>query len=124
MAMSPEELTRAARLEAGWAALGSGDWERARTSFEECLAEDETPETLEGIGWACQMLNDGPHTFDARERAYRLYLERGDRGSAGRVAAWLAADYLMCRGEPAVANGWLQRSHSHVDDLEPGVNHG
>src|SRR5690242_12810948 len=119
MAMSREELAGSGPLDAGWTALASGDWERARASFEEALAEDETPETLEGIGWACQMLNDDQHTFDARERAYRLYLDRGDRSAAGRVAAWLSADYLMFRGEPAVASGWLQRSHSHLDDLEP-----
>jgi DNA-binding CsgD family transcriptional regulator len=124
MAMCPEELTRAVGFEAGWTALGSGDWARARVSFEESLADDETAEALEGLGWACQMLNEDLLTFDARERAYRLYLDRGDRSSAGRVAAWLAADHLMFRGEPAVASGWLQRSHSHLDDLEPGVDHG
>jgi DNA-binding NarL/FixJ family response regulator len=124
MAMCPEELTRAVGFEAGWTALGGGDWARARVFFEESLAEDETAEALEGLGWACQMLNEDQLTFDARERAYRLYLDRGDRGSAGRVAAWLAADHLLFRGEPAVANGWLQRSHSHVDGLEPGADHG
>jgi DNA-binding CsgD family transcriptional regulator len=30
----------------------------------------------------------------------------------------------MFRGEPAVANGWLQRAHSLIDGLEPGVDHG
>src|SRR3954468_18211933 len=124
MAMCPEGPIRDAPLEAGWTALASGDWERARSSFEESLAEDETPQALEGIGWACQMLNEDELTFAARERAHRLYLDHGDRSSAARVAAWLAADYLMFRGEPAVANGWLQRAHSHVDDLEPGVDHG
>jgi DNA-binding CsgD family transcriptional regulator/predicted negative regulator of RcsB-dependent stress response len=124
MAMSREELAGSAPLEAGWTALASGDWERARASFEESLLRGETPATLEGIGWGCQMLNEDQLTIDVRERAYRLYLDRGDRGSAGRVAAWLSADYLMFRGEPAVANGWLQRSHSHLDDIEPGVDHG
>ena len=32
-------------------------------------------------------------------------------------------DFLF-RGEPAVANGWLQRAHSLIDGLEPGVDHG
>ena len=70
------------------------------------------------------MLNDDRLTFDARERAYRLYLERGDKGSAARIAAWLAADRLLFRGEPAVANGWLQRAHRLIDGLEPGIDHG
>jgi DNA-binding NarL/FixJ family response regulator len=119
-----EEPTRAAPLDAGWAALSDGDWKRARDSFEESLAEGEAPETLEGLGFAGQMLNDDRLTFDARERAYRLYLERGDKGSAARIASWLGADFLLFRGEPAVANGWLQRAHSLIDGLEPGIDHG
>ena len=119
-----EEPIRAAPLDAGWAALGNGDWEGARASFEESLVEGQTPEALEGMGWVGQMLNEDRLTFDARERAYRLYLERGEKGSAARIAAWLAADHLLFRGEPAVANGWLQRAHSLIDGLEPGVDHG
>ena len=119
-----EELTREAQLDAGWAALSGGDWELARTSFAEALAENETPEALEGMGWAAHMLNEDRLTFDAREGAYRLYLERGDKGSAARIAAWLALDSLLFRGEPAVASGWLQRAHSLIDGLEPGVDHG
>jgi LuxR family transcriptional regulator, maltose regulon positive regulatory protein len=63
-------------------------------------------------------------TFDARERAYRLYVERGDKSAAGRIAAWLAADHLLFRGAPAIANGWLQRAHSLLEGIEPGVDHG
>ena len=118
------EVAEEPPLDAGWAALSGGDWERARASFEESLAEGETPEALEGMGWVGHMLNEDRLTFDARERAYRLYLERGDKGSAARIAAWLAADCLLFRGEPAVANGWLQRAHSLIDGLEPGVDHG
>src|SRR5919204_381852 len=111
-------------LDAGWAALRNGEWEVARAAFEESLSEGETPEALEGLGWAGHMLNTDRLTFDARERAYRLYLESGDKGSAGRIAAYLAADHLLFRGEPAVANGWLQRAHSLIDDLAPGIDHG
>jgi LuxR family maltose regulon positive regulatory protein len=118
------EVAEAPPLDAGWAALSGGDWERARASFEESLAEGETPEALEGMGWVGHMLNEDRLTFDARERAYRLYLERGDKASAARIAAWLAADCLLFRGEPAVANGWLQRAHSLIDGLEAGVDHG
>ena len=119
-----EEPIRAAPLDAGWAALSNGDWEGARACFEESLVQGETPEALEGMGWVGHMVDEDRLTFDARERAYRLYLERGDKGSAGRIAAWLAADHLLFRGEPAIANGWLQRAHSLIDGLEPGVDHG
>src|SRR5581483_7658969 len=119
-----EEPTHAASLDAGWAALKSGDWDGARTAFEESLAEADTPEALEGMGWVGHMLSEDRLTFAARERAYRLYFERGDKSSAARIAAYLAADHLMFRGEPAVANGWLQRAHSLLAGLEPGVDHG
>jgi LuxR family maltose regulon positive regulatory protein len=112
------------QLATGWEALGQGDWGAARACFEQALAAEETPEAFEGLGWAGFGLDDDRLTFDARERAYRLYRERGDAPSAGRVAGWLAADHLEVRGEPAVANGWLQRAHSLLDDLEPGPDHG
>ena len=124
MGHSSGELMHADPRDAGWVALSQGDWEGAKAAFEESIAEGESPGALEGLGAAAQMLNDDGLTFDARERAYRLYLDGGDRGPAGRVAAWLAADCLLFRGQPAVANGWLQRAHSHIDELEPGVDHG
>ena len=114
----------AALLVAGWAQLEAGEWEAARSSFERALALEETPEALEGLGWVGHVLDDDQLTFDARERAYRLYRERGDHGSAARVAAWHAFDCLAFRGEPAVANGWIQRAHSMLADLEPGPDHG
>jgi DNA-binding CsgD family transcriptional regulator len=119
-----EQPIAAAALDAGWAALSNGDWEGARAAFEASLGEVETPEALEGLGWVGHMLSADRLTFDLRERAYRLYLERGDKRSAARIAAYLAADHLLFRGEPAIANGWLQRAHSLIDDLEPGVDHG
>jgi LuxR family transcriptional regulator, maltose regulon positive regulatory protein len=121
---SSEELVHADPRETGWVALSHGDWEAARAAFDESMAAGESPEALEGLGAAAQMLNDDVLTFEARERAYRLYLDRGDKGPAGRIAAWLAADCLLFRGEPAVASGWLQRAHSLIDELEPGVDHG
>ncbi len=111
-------------LAAGWAALAVGDSKGARARFEESLSRGENPEALEGLGWAGHALDDDRLTFEAREGAYRLYRERGDVGSAARVAAWHAFDCLAFRGEPAVANGWLQRAHSLLDDLEPGPDHG
>jgi LuxR family maltose regulon positive regulatory protein len=56
-------------LDAGWTALGRGDWAGARTAFERALADGETPEALEGIGWAGHMLSEDRLTIDSRERA-------------------------------------------------------
>ncbi len=121
MALEP---TNADPLAAGWAALAAGDSTAARTCFEESLRREENPEALEGLGWAGHALDDDRLTFAARERAFSLYRESGDVGSAARVAAWHAFDCLTFRGEPAVANGWIQRAHSLLEDVEPGPDHG
>jgi ATP/maltotriose-dependent transcriptional regulator MalT len=62
--------------------------------------------------------------FESRERAYRLYRERGSARDAARVAIQLGWDYRIFRGEPAVATGWLQRAHDLLDGLEPSAEHG
>lgn len=111
-------------LDAGWAQLAEGLWDAARASFEEVLAEEETPEAFEGLSWAAWWLDDAEAVFTARERAYRLYRKQGDASSAARMATWLAADQLDFRGAWAVANGWLRRAHRLLDPLEPGPDHG
>jgi LuxR family transcriptional regulator, maltose regulon positive regulatory protein len=116
--------TASADAEGGWQALRAGDWDAARTLFSASLATDATPEAWEGLGWANYFLDEDPGTFDAREAAYRAYREQGDDGSAARVAAWLAADHLEFRGEPAVANGWLRRARRLLEGQPPGPDHG
>jgi ATP/maltotriose-dependent transcriptional regulator MalT len=121
--MGTDETDRDA-LALGWEALRKGNWAQALELLEEALARSETPEAWEGMGWAGYFLDDSALTFEARERAYRGYRERGDDASAGRVASWLAADSVEFRGEPAVASGWLQRAHSLLDPVTPGPDHG
>ena len=95
---------------AGDDALARGAWDEARNAFEAVLRIHESPEALEGLGAAAWWLDRADLVFDSRERAYRLYLERGDRREAARIAVWLAWDYWAFRGEGAVANGWLGRA--------------
>lgn len=97
--------------------LSRGAWPEARDAFESSLRERESPEALEGLALAAWWLDDAEVVFDARERAYRLYTERGDRQSAGRIAVWLAWDAWAFRGEHAVSNGWLQRARSLLAGL-------
>jgi DNA-binding CsgD family transcriptional regulator len=111
-------------IESGWDALRVGEWVRAKECFEHALSAGPSAEAFEGLGWAAYCLDEDPLTFDARERAYRLYRERGDDQSAARVAAWLAADWCEFRGEPAVGNGWLRRAHRLLDPVEAGPGHG
>ena len=72
---------------------------------------------------AAWWLDDANATFDARERAYRLYRERGNPRDAARMATWLAWDYIAFRGERAVANGWLQRARRLLGDVERCPEH-
>jgi DNA-binding NarL/FixJ family response regulator len=97
-------------------ALARGAWEEARAALLADLAERESPEALEGLGLTAWWLDLAPSVFESRERAYRLYLDRGDTRSAARVAVWLAWDYWAFRGEPAVASGWLQRARRQLED--------
>ena len=62
--------------------------------------------------------------FDARERAYHLYVQHGDPADAARMATWLAADSLDFRGAPATANGWLRRAERLLGPLEECSDHG
>jgi LuxR family transcriptional regulator, maltose regulon positive regulatory protein len=115
---------RADRLEGGWADLRAGRWQAAREKFSEAARSHGTPEAFEGLSWAAWWLDDARALFEAREQAFRLYRQRGDGASAGRVAAWLAADHLDFRGALAVASGWLDRARRLLEPLPPGPDHG
>jgi LuxR family maltose regulon positive regulatory protein len=110
-------------MERGRAALDRGVWDEARAAFDEALVQGETPEALEGLGWALFWLDRTEEGLEARERAFRLYREAGDRRSAARVAYGLAVDYVDFRGE-APAAGWIERARTLLDGLEPGPEHG
>ncbi|MGH2689918.1 MAG: hypothetical protein ACRDKW_14095, partial [Actinomycetota bacterium] len=47
MASPPADL-----IEAGHAALDAAQWEREREAFDAALRHEESPEALEGLGWA------------------------------------------------------------------------
>jgi DNA-binding CsgD family transcriptional regulator len=106
---------RPAECVSGDDALVRGDWAEARAAFESALQVRETPESLEGLALAAWWLDLADVVFDARERAYRLYLARNDNAAAARVAVWLAWDCWAFRGENVVANGWLQRARRLLD---------
>lgn len=98
-------------LEAGYQALGRGDWAGARVALVRAVASDAGPRGWEGLAEAARWLGDITATFAARERAYRLYREAGDDRAAARMAIWLAYDSLTTRGDGAVADGWFARAH-------------
>ena len=101
---------QASHLEMGRAAILKGDWKGAAQSARRSLAHAETAEGHELLGLASWWLSDAETLFNSRERAYRLYLDRGEVRRAARIATWLDWDCRAFRGEPAVANGWLRRA--------------
>ena len=103
----------------GHEALERGEWRAARAAFEAALKIEEMPQALEGLGLAAWWQDDARVVFDARERAYRLYRDRGDVRGAARVALWLNWDYAAFRGEANVSNGWLERARRLLDEIEP-----
>ena len=104
-------LRPAGDLDRGRAALADSRWREARRAFEAALTREESAEAYEGLGLAAWWLDAAPIVFEARSRAYRLYLEEGNRAAAARMAVWCAWDHVAFRGERALANGWLRRAH-------------
>jgi LuxR family maltose regulon positive regulatory protein len=110
-------------LRAGHEALARGDWSAARSAFESALAQEEAPEALEGLGATLCWTEDIPGSLKARERAFGLYQERGDRRSAARVATQLAVEFGTHRAEFVVADAWFQRATRLLEGLEAGPEH-
>lgn len=106
-----------ADLTAGYAALDRGEHAEAIVHFDRVLARTpDAAEAHEGIALSAWWIDEAERVFEARERAYRLYGQRGDGRAAARVAVWLAWDYDSFRGETTVAGGWLARARELLAD--------
>lgn len=103
-------------LHAGKTFLRSAAWEEAATAFRQALEVQETADAWERLGQAAWWANDTATFFDALGHAHQRYTEAGDRQGAARTAIWLARAHVEV-GEHAIANGWLQRTQSHLDGL-------
>jgi ATP/maltotriose-dependent transcriptional regulator MalT len=112
------------RIREGKAALARGAWAEARAIFEREVAAGETVDALEGLSWAAWWVEDVPLCLDARERAYRLSRREGDKRRAAMLALWVADDYLILRGQRAVANGWFQRAARILKEVDTCPEHG
>ena len=124
--MATDRLPRKSEtlVQSGRDAIARCAWEEARDYFRQAAEAGSGPEAYEGLGQAANWLGDAETTFGAREQAFRLYQERGDRLPAAHVAMMLANASIEMRGEPAVANGWLQRAHRLIDGLDENIEHG
>jgi LuxR family transcriptional regulator, maltose regulon positive regulatory protein len=109
--------------EAGRLAMARRAWPEGRDLLTVALEVEETPETLESLAVASFWSRDVGRAVEQRQRAYRLYLERGDRRSAARVATGVALDYEHYLGETAVASGWKERAARLLEEVEPCAEH-
>src|SRR5712692_1938844 len=83
--------------------------------------EAERSDLMADAAWWLGRLQD---CIDARERAYRLFDELGDRRRAGQCAVWLWEHHAI-GARPAIAGGWLRRARralqSEPDCVELGA---
>jgi DNA-binding CsgD family transcriptional regulator len=109
------------QLAAGTSALVSGDWAAAREAFAASWAAAASAAALDGLGQALWWLDEPSAALETRSRAFALFRRDGADRSAAAVALWLAREYRNLLGRHAMAEGWLARSRSLLEDLEdPG----
>jgi DNA-binding CsgD family transcriptional regulator len=61
--------------------------------------------------------------IEARERAYNLFDELGDRRRAGQCAVWLYEHHCF-RASPSIASAWLRRARRALDGDEASTEYG
>ena len=104
-------------------AIDTGDWQTARSLYEQLTRETNTPEAWAGLAEAAWLQQDSRLMIDARLAAYRLHRERGNDVAAARMAIALGNDFLDFRGDAAVANGWFKYARRLLTPLPPSADH-
>ena len=79
-------MTEQDHLATGAAALEAGRWEEARAAFAAALAEQETPQALDGMGVALWWLGETRASVASTERAYAGFRRAGDAVPAAVAA--------------------------------------
>ncbi|HWO69572.1 MAG TPA: adenylate/guanylate cyclase domain-containing protein [Actinomycetota bacterium] len=111
------------RIQEAHDALRRRDWPRA---YELLAGEDRatlSPEDLEGLAKAAWWTGRPEESIELHERAYGLYLARGDRARAAFVALTLRREHIS-KLASSVANGWLQRAERLLEGEPPSPAHG
>src|SRR5688572_13737140 len=93
-----------------WEAFASGEWELARDGFEAAVAQDPSPELVDGLGRALWWLKDARAAIEVRTTAYGAYRQANDRDQAARIAVWLARELRTLFRNDTAAEGWLARA--------------
>lgn len=107
------------QLETGRQAVGGRAWPEA---YEALFAANGAgrlePEDLELLAKACWWVGRQNEAIEARERAYAMYVERGDKQRAAFMALTLRRQQ-SAKLASSVAAGWLTRAEGLLKD-EPG----
>jgi hypothetical protein len=107
----------------GWRALEAAQWDAARVAFEAALAQQETPDALDGLGLALWFQANVKDGIAARERAFEGYVAQGRCDDAARVGIWVSHQHLI-GGRASAARGWLARAERAVEGVGPCVGLG
>jgi DNA-binding CsgD family transcriptional regulator len=108
----------------GWKALAEADWDAARSCFERAIEFGEDAETLDGLGRALHFQREYSRAIELTERAFAAYRQAGRAIDAADRARWLAFLHGAINGNMAVANGWMERAASLLEDAEECAGHG
>ena len=89
------------------------------------MAGSDGGAALEGLAQDLYRQVDYPASMEAHERAYRAYHQEGNLLGAARAARTLAWMHGNLSGDWAVANGWLGRARSLLEEADPdSAEHG
>jgi class 3 adenylate cyclase len=111
-------------LRSGRDAVARRAWPQAFEALSAASAQTELgPEDLELLAKASYWSGDQSRSIEARERAYALYLDRGDRVRAAFVALTLRREHNSKR-HGSVAQGWLTRAEDLLNGEPEAPAHG
>ena len=112
------------RLKSGRLALAAGDWAAARVAFAAAVAEEPAADALDGLGRALWWLKEPGAAVEARTREYAALRRERRIAEAAKVAIWLAREHRSLYRNHPVADGWLARARSAVEQCRDGAARG
>ena len=111
-------------LETGREAAARRAWTNAYDALSASDAvEGLEPMDLELLAKSAWWTGRPAESIDARERAYALYIERGDVQRAAFTALTLRRE-LITKGEGSLAGGWLKRAEKLLEGEPESIAHG
>jgi class 3 adenylate cyclase len=111
-------------LSAARDANATHDWAHALELFKQAdLASELNAEDLESMGEAAWWAARPDEGIDVLQRAYRAYIDAGNKARAAYVALLLAREFGV-KLEGAVSRGWFTRAKRLLESEPEGAEHG